>query len=115
MLPDRTSPSSQRSRQLAQVGHSAKTAATELEDHASDVYRVHLLVLPGPQQGMVDSIAELLSDRHGLQPLHHQLFAVGDGNNFLPLESQKAQANHFPPRIPRILPAPQFQLLLEFF
>ena len=77
------------------VGLHPQERPAEPEDRPADVDRVHLFVLPRPDERVAKDLAHLGRDRHCGQPAGDRVLAVADGDDLLPLEREEEELEHF--------------------
>ena len=106
VLPHGAGPAPHGAGHLAQVRPGLQRPAPQAEDRAPEVDGVHLLVLPGPGQGVRDQLAELRADRHPREPSGDHRLAVADRDDLLAFQGQEQQVDHLAAGTPG-LPAPQ--------
>jgi hypothetical protein len=94
-------------------GLAAQQQVAELEDGAADVDGVHLLVLPGPQEGVADQVLGLRRQRHGREAGGHERLAVGDGDDLLALQGEQEEAQQQSAGLAGVAALPGLQLAHE--
>ena len=80
--------------ELAGVGLHPQERPAQAQDRAADVDRVHLFVLPRPDERVAKDLSHLGRDRHRGQPARDRVLAVADGDDLLALEREQEQVEH---------------------
>jgi hypothetical protein len=81
--------------ELAPVNDCRRQKASGPEQLAAEVLGMQLLVFPGPDQGLADKVASILTDVQRGNPASHGLLAVSHCHNLLALKSQQQEAMAF--------------------
>jgi hypothetical protein len=115
VLPHRCRPSAHSARDLVHIRVHAEKEVAVAEDRAADVDRVHLLILPRPQQRVAHQLAHVVAEIHPRQPLANDLFAIGNADDFLPLEREQEKLDQLLARRSGKTVAKFPELDLEFF
>ena len=103
--------------ELAGVGLHPQKRPAQAQDRPADVDRVHLFVLPRPDERVAKDLSHLGRDRHRGQPARDRVFAVADGDDLLALEREQKQVEHLlsgtvgPPFLP--FGEPLFEFLVD--
>src|SRR5262245_26504681 len=87
--------------------------APELEERAPDVDRVHLLVLPEPEERVPDDFARVVGERHGREAGRDDVLAVPGRDELLALEGEEQETNELAPGTRGVPVAQPVELALE--
>src|SRR5262249_40090755 len=85
----------------------------QLEYCAANVNRVHLLVLPCPDQSVPHQLLDIIGNRHSAQAADDHLLAIGDTDNLFTLQAQKQQVDDFTSGIAAVHSAPALEIAHE--
>ena len=89
MLKSSSGPAPDNAGGLTRESVGAKTFVAELKNRAATEQRVHLLILPGPNQRAANQVPGLGIYRHATEAGGDERITVTDGNHFLAFERQK--------------------------
>ena len=114
MLQNRSSPATDPAGTLGRDGPDSQPPASDLEDRAPDVDRVHLLVFPDPDEGVPEDVLDIIGQGQSRDPLAHERVAITDRHELLALQRHEEQLDQLLPRIAGTLLPNSLHLAEEF-